>query len=309
MDVQNPLISVVIPTYNRGYLIDRAIKSVLNQTYKEFEIIVVDDGSIDNTKEVIESFRDERIRYIQYKDNKGANVARNIGIRAAKGDYIAFQDSDDEWLPQKLEKQITILKDAPPDVGLVYTSFWRINGDKRLYIPSKDIEPKEGYIHVNLLKGNFISTQTILLRKKCFEKAGMFDEALPRLQDWDMVIRLSKHYLIRIIDLPLVNSYYNHESVSGNCGSLIEAYKIIINKYDDDLKKNNFISKHYYLLGHLLYVSGDSKDGNKYLIRAYRYNPLDIKILFAICVSYINRGLYLHFIKMYVYLKELSKKR
>ncbi len=305
MNVKDPLISVIIPTYNRGHLINRAIQSILNQSYKDFEIIVVDDGSIDNTKEVIESFRDERIRYIHYKENKGANAARNIGIRAAKGDYIAFQDSDDEWLPQKLEKQIKILKDAPSDVGLVYTSFWRIMNDRRLYIPPKEIKPKEGYIHINLLKGNFISTQTMLLRKECFEKAGMFDENLPRLQDWDMVIRLSKHYLIRIIDMPMVNSYYTSESISENSSSLVRAYKMILSKYRDDFENNNLVSKYYYFLGHLLCRDNNFNEGNKYFLEAYKQNLLNIKILFFILILKIDTGLYAHSVKACKYLAKI----
>jgi len=96
MNEKNPTVSVIIPTYNRAHTIGRAIKSVLNQTYQDFEIIVVDDGSTDNTEEVVKSFRDKRIRYIQHKKNKGAAAARNTGIKSAKGKYIAFQDSDDD---------------------------------------------------------------------------------------------------------------------------------------------------------------------------------------------------------------------
>lgn len=102
----NPKVSVIIPTYNRAHLIGRAIKSVLNQTYKDFEIIIVDDGSTDKTEEVVKDFKDERVRYIRREKNKGGSAARNTGIKAARGEYIAFQDSDDEWLPEKLEKQM-----------------------------------------------------------------------------------------------------------------------------------------------------------------------------------------------------------
>lgn len=100
-----PTVSVVIPTYNRAHLVGRAIQSVLNQTYQDFEIIVVDDGSTDNTEEVVKSFNDPRIRYIRHDQNRGGSAARNTGIKMARGEYIAFQDSDDEWLPEKLESR------------------------------------------------------------------------------------------------------------------------------------------------------------------------------------------------------------
>ena len=105
----------------------RAIQSVLDQTYEDFELIVVDDGSTDNTEEVVKNFGNDKIRYIRHEENKGAAAARNTGIRAARGEYIGFQDSDDEWLPVKLEKQIKVFETAPPEVGVVYTDMQRIN--------------------------------------------------------------------------------------------------------------------------------------------------------------------------------------
>jgi len=124
----DPIVSVIIPTYIRAHVLAKAIQSLLNQTYQDFEIIVVDDGSIDNTEEVVKSFNDPRIRYIRHKENCGGSAARNTGIRAAYGECIAFQDSDDEWLPEKLEKQMQVFENAPAEVGVVYTGFRRIQG-------------------------------------------------------------------------------------------------------------------------------------------------------------------------------------
>jgi len=133
MPEKNPTVSVIISTYNRAHLIGRAIQSVLNQTYQDFEVIVVDDGSTDNTEEIVKSFNDPRIRYIRHEKNKGAAAARNTGIKAARGKYIAFQDSDDEWLPEKLEKQMKVFENAPPEAGVVYTDMQRINEDGEHY--------------------------------------------------------------------------------------------------------------------------------------------------------------------------------
>lgn len=128
---QNELVSVIIPTYNRANLILQAVKSVLNQTYKNFEIIIVDDGSSDNTEDVINVIHDNRIRYIKHAINKGASAARNTGIREAKGKYIAFQDSDDHWLPDKLEKQVKRIENTPDHVGAVFGGYWIIGKEMK----------------------------------------------------------------------------------------------------------------------------------------------------------------------------------
>ncbi|MGC8603005.1 MAG: glycosyltransferase family 2 protein, partial [Desulfomonilaceae bacterium] len=115
------LVSVIIPTYNRAHLIERAVNSVLEQTYDKLEIIVVDDGSTDNTGNVLSQLQDgdSRVRYIRHETNKGSQSARNTGIRNARGDYVAFLDSDDEWLPYKLEKQIPLFQNTERNIGVV----------------------------------------------------------------------------------------------------------------------------------------------------------------------------------------------
>ena len=146
--VKNPTVSAIILTYNRANLIEKAIKSVLKQTYQDFEIIVVDDGSTDNTGEIIRGFKDKRVKYIKkYKENKGSSVARNIGIKVARGKYIALLDSDDEWLPEKLDKQIKILQDGSPELGVVYSNSYYIdeNGKNMNKLPNS--KKVEGYIY------------------------------------------------------------------------------------------------------------------------------------------------------------------
>ena len=118
----NPTVSIIIPTYNRSRLIARAVKNVLNQTYQDFELIIVDDGSTDGTREVVAGFSDERIRYVQHDKNRGEAAARNTGIKVARGEYIASHDSDDEWLHEKLAKQIRAFENCSPEIGVVYTA-------------------------------------------------------------------------------------------------------------------------------------------------------------------------------------------
>jgi glycosyltransferase involved in cell wall biosynthesis len=250
-----PQVSVIIPTYNGAHLLARAIQSVLGQTFRDFELIVVDDGSTDNTKELVSNIGDERVRYIRHEKNRGPSAARNTGIKAANGPYIAFQDSDDEWMPDKLEKQMRAFANAPSEVGVVYSGFWRIKDDQKTYIPSSRIEPKDGNVHSLLLKSNFIGTPVVLMKRECFEKAGMFDEELPMLEDWELWIRISKYYQFKYINEPLVTSYH----ISGGVNerrqrTQARARKLILEKHYEDMKRNRkllarlrlMVSKIYY---------------------------------------------------------------
>ena len=150
-----------MPTYNREKTIKRAIDSILEQTYQDFEIIIVDDNSKDNTEQIVKSIEDRRIIYIRNEENKGANASRNIGIEMARGEYIAFQDSDDEWLKEKLEYQLEELKVNRADI--VASAFYKYVDKQESIVPSKIKEDKN--IYEDLFFGNFISTQTILGKK------------------------------------------------------------------------------------------------------------------------------------------------
>jgi len=200
---QKPTVSVIIPTYNRANLITDTINSVLSQTYKNYEIIIIDDGSTDNTKEVLSPYMN-KIAYI-YQDNQGASAARNTGIRYAKGEYIAFLDSDDLWLPFKLEKQVKILK-KHKDVYLVYSNisycdvtgtFIKIAHNPRMicsgYIPEK----------VLLWKVQCGHPPTWLIRKSCFKEIGYFDTSFKMSEDREMSIKLAMKYEIYGIKEPL----------------------------------------------------------------------------------------------------------
>ena len=288
-----PTVSVIIPTYNRAHLIARAILSVLNQTFQDFELIIVDDSSTDNTEEVVNNFNDKKIRYIQHKVNKGGAAARNTGIKAAKGEFIAFQDSDDEWLPEKLEKQMKVFKTSSAKVGVVYTGFWRIESSKKIYIPFTWVTEKEGDIHDEILKGNFVTTQSAVVRRECFNKAGTFEERLPRFQDWELFIRISKYYCFKCIDEPLVISYYQTNSISADENAHIRAFELILDKHYEDFKrKRKFLAKHYCYIGSLLCLHNEIKKGRMYLIKAIKFNPLNLKFSLHIFFSLFGRSIY-----------------
>jgi glycosyltransferase involved in cell wall biosynthesis len=276
-------ISVICPTYNRQDLLSRAVQSVLNQTYKNFELIVVDDGSTDGTEKAVGSFKDERIRYIRLEKNMGAGAARNRGIEVSRGKYIAFQDSDDEWLPEKLEKQIEVFKKtAPSKIGVVYTDMWRMHSDGRAeYWHSPTIRPgriigAEG-AEYQVFKLGILS---VLVRRQCFDEVGFFDERFPALEDLELFIRLSMQYGFYHIKEPLVK-YYQVEGISSNYKNQVAARALLLEKHNNEIKTNKrFISNQYFLISSNFYSCGDVVEGRKYLLKAILACPLYKEPLF-----------------------------
>ncbi|WP_163336856.1 glycosyltransferase family 2 protein [Desulfopila sp. IMCC35008] len=230
-----PNVSIILPTYNREYCLLKSINSLINQTYKDFEIIITDDGSTDDTKNLVLSISDDRIRYISSGSRQGANAARNRGICAARGKYIAFHDSDDEWLPDKLELQIESLKRFGDSAKVCFCGFVRIDGENEKYIPKKKRQIESGLhdFHYQLLKGNFITTPSLIVEKKILNKVGMFDDSLDRLQDWDLVLRLSNNTKFVFIDQPLLISYITDDSITRR-KSLWQGVEKIVEKYKGD---------------------------------------------------------------------------
>jgi glycosyltransferase involved in cell wall biosynthesis len=201
-------ISVIIPTYNRGSFTVEAVKSVLAQTYKDYEIIVVDDGSTDDTKEKMKAFGSQ-IRYI-YQENKGPSAARNTGIKLAKGKYLAFCDSDDRFLPTKLEKQMKFIQQNPKCLFL-YTWYYNVNEKGEITKLRQPIACKsKEHLQYCLFARRFtIRTSTLIVHKKCFDKAGLFNEKYWYSQDWDMWLRLAAHYRGYCLEEPL-SEYWLH---------------------------------------------------------------------------------------------------
>ncbi len=288
-----PTVSIIIPTYNREHLLGRAIQSVLDQTYQNFELIIVDDGSTDDTEKLVKSFNSEKIRYIRHGENKGPSAARNTGIQSAKGDYIAFQDSDDEWMPRKLEKQIRAFETASPAVGIVYTGRYRIINDKKDYAPPTKWTPKDGDIFSSLLKVCFVCTPVVLVKRDCFERAGMFDERFPPFEDWELFLRMSRYYQFKYINEPLVIKYRQPDSITENQSACIKGLKQMLETYFEDIKQDKTVlAMHYFGLGHLLYSNGKLSEGRNYFVRSLKAYPLDIRVVGALLVSLLGKSVY-----------------
>ena len=207
-------VSVIIPTYNRAGTIKRSVESVLNQTYDKLEVIIVDDGSTDNTSEVVESIKDDRVRYIKLEKNQGVSHARNYGVSQANYDMIAFHDSDDAWRIDKLEKQIKKYNDNL-HVALVYCAYENHYEECNVRVPLEedDLKYLEGDIYSYLLQVNTIGAPTILMRKELFEKIGGFDESYLSLEDWDFAIKASKLGRISFVNEALMDVYHCDQGV------------------------------------------------------------------------------------------------
>lgn len=218
-----PGVSIIIPTFNRANLLPRAIRSIQQQSYGNWELIIVDDGSTDGTEQEIKKIQDERIRYIRNDENIGAAGSRNRGVSLAQYDYIAFQDSDDVWRPDKLEKQMNYLCGGN-DYDMVYCSFLHhyLDGGE-LVVPNQQLGDREGCIFNTLLINNVVGTPTILIKKDKFLACGGFDISLRALEDWDFALRVSKDSRIGFLSEILVDAYQTSGSISYDGAGYYEA--------------------------------------------------------------------------------------
>lgn len=220
MDGHSEGVSVVIPTYNRASDLPGAIDSVLAQTYDPIEIVVIDDGSTDQTSEVVSTYETD-IKYHRFEQNQGANAARNMGIELADGKYVAFLDTDDRWKRKKIERQVAAFAESGPECGLVHTGIERRDRegeqiDRR--IPSDPENPRR-----RLLLGNFVGTYScVLLKTTVFEAVGTPDESLPSWQDWEFYLRVADEYEFSLIPEPLtVKRAGSDDQISRNIDPLL----------------------------------------------------------------------------------------
>ncbi|MEY3788488.1 MAG: hypothetical protein RIQ94_116 [Pseudomonadota bacterium] len=268
-------VSVIIPTYNRSQLLQRAINSVFNQTIKkDVEIIVIDDGSTDNTKEVIAQFNNPNLIYIIHDKNKGVVAARNTGLSYAKAEYIAFLDSDDFWDATKLEKQLQLFVQGSEKLGLVYTDAQR---DYQAGIKYR------GDIHEKVFTQNAIVTSSVLVKKCCFDKVGYFDESIPCGEDWDMWIRISQFYEVDFVNVSLVSYDQQVDSISVNSQVWLTGHRILENKYSNNIKKlpKNLRAEHYLYLAKSCRKKSFSQ-ALLYCVKALFYQPLLLMDIFRL---------------------------
>jgi glycosyltransferase involved in cell wall biosynthesis len=299
-----PRVSVIIPIYNSEKYVQESIESVLHQTFKDFELIFIDDGSTDRTKEILSHYKD--IVYF-YQENSGPSRARNEGIRRSHGQLISFLDADDLWFPDKLELEVKYF-DTHPDIGLVTCDALAFTGDK-VIVPSmaKERPLHSGSVLYFLLRENFLNTNNVLIRRDVFDKVGMFDETRKFSEDYDLWLRIAQHYKIgfvrniltkyRVHDLS--RSQSNKEDVFRSHLELVEKY---LGRDRFNCWQRNFIlSFNYFKYGYNFFSEGQTLKARQYLGRSISLNPFQISAYVYLVLLFLPQGV----IKALKYIKNL----
>jgi glycosyltransferase involved in cell wall biosynthesis len=276
------LISVVIPAYKRDRVIERAIRSVLEQTYQDFEILVVDDGSKDDTESVVASLalEDSRIHYFRHETNRGAQAARNTGAKAAKGEWIAFLDSDDYLTSNSLE--LRILAAQNQGVKVIHSECQLLKQDKSSN--AYGISPWNGYVYREMLTDPGILFSGLLIAKEALEKVGYLDEQIIAYQDWDTVIRLAKYYSFGFVAEPtFIYDCRGNDTISRNLVLEVEGYKQVFNKHFFEIVRKlhpRTVAHHYRAIAHRYQAVGDQNYARRYQILSFLWWPSHAKTIY-----------------------------
>ncbi len=258
-----PAVTVIIPTFNRASVVVRAIRSVLGQTCQDWELIVVDDCSTDGTEQSVSGFSDHRISYIRHDRNRRAGAARNTGIRHAQGEYVAFLDSDDEWLPEKLQYELEVLRNSDPEVGLVYTG--KMILDESGSVLAVRMPTKSGWVYDALLDWDFIgSCSRVTVRREVLDRVGGFDETFVNCQDYDLWLRVARASKIACVPYCLVKRYLVSDRMTASLRNICEAWERVLNKYRGEMKPRT-LARHYSRIAILLF----NYDPSRARARAY----------------------------------------
>lgn len=283
-----PIVSVIIPAYNAARWIAETIDSVLVQTFRDFEVIVVDDGSTDETPEIVAKYGNS-VRHVR-KENGGESSARNAGVRAAHGKYVAFVDADDLWLPEKIELQMKLFTKCP-DLAWAYCDALVFDGQTNqvLWKISDTTKPYEGDILRPLLLDNFIGSPTPIIRRDVFDVAGYFDESpLIRIgPDWDMWLRIAAKHAIGYVAQPLAKYRWHSSSMTGTTGpqyTFESKLRVIENAVAREPKRladlrGRAIANLCTIMGKWMVKRNEDAKAREMFIRAIRYYPYDIRIL------------------------------
>jgi glycosyltransferase involved in cell wall biosynthesis len=273
-------VSVILPTYNRALTIERAIDSVLNQTFGDLELLVVDDGSTDDTRRVLSRYAGRRNVTVVVAPHRGCSAARNVGIGMSRGRYIAFQDSDDEWVPEKLATAMAFLDGTGPDIGVFYSDMAVILADGGSAVLRSPDVAQGVLVDERTLdyQVRCIGIQSAVIKRECFDEAGCFDEALPRFIDLELLLRLSDRFRFVRCQEALVK-YYLGDGISSDRQALVAARRHLIRKYHARLKQQkHHLAKQYLHLAHALRHNGQLCRSLPFVLRAFLTSPRHARI-------------------------------
>jgi glycosyltransferase involved in cell wall biosynthesis len=289
LTASNPLFSVVIPTYNRAAKVVRAVESVLAQTLANYDVWVIDDGSTDDTADRLSVYMD-RIHYVT-QVNAGAALARNRGIQESTGKYIALLDSDDRWRPQKLQSISEGIRNDP-EAGLFYSQYEVVNeAGRRLWVDRS--RAVRGSAYLNMLKGDFLATSSAVIDRKCLEIVGCFDPLLQPCEDWDLWLRISRKYTLRLVPEILVAFEHTpQQKATSNAQGWLAAHDRVIEKAFaadpglDITVRQALRAQLAYIKGRVCLQSGSEPEALEYFNQALSMQPSLLKArIYALVLS------------------------
>lgn len=290
--MRRPLVSVVLPTHNRAPLLARAIRSVLAQTYREFELLVIDDASTDATPDVVRSFGDPRVRYLRLDPNRRVAGARNAGIREAAGDVVAFLDDDDFWLIQKLERQLPALLAAAPDVGLNFCGHISLDPDRARYIGGADAFAGMDFEAGFSWRFGLIATPGWLARKSFLVQAGLFDERLRIWEDWELALRLRDICRFEHLDEALFVQDRRRHLDKGSwdyAPAFADSMALIVERHEGRWAgRPDVRARHDVIVGRGRLLFGMPAEARRWLARAVRTEPGNAKARVLLALSYLG---------------------
>lgn len=287
----HPQLSVVIPTRNRPLLLSRALSSVLQQEFDQYELLVVDDASSAATHQLVQAYNDPKVRYIRKTTQQGAGAARNTGILHAEADWVAFLDDDDELLPGFLSAMSSAVKNAPKTVGLLWCGVrWVDYGDAGTSIRDEIWQPhfaSREAAYRSFLRRRQVGTNCgLTLRRRAVDRIGLFDENLRCAEDTDLLIRMVREYDFAVVPQILVKIHRHSGSRLTSYGTnMAQAYEWIIAKHEDTLAQDPSLASHlHYKAGWLYYQGRDRLNARKHMWRSLRCNPRHAKAWFAVAL-------------------------
>lgn len=288
----HPTVSVIIPAFNRNHTLPRALASVVRQTFSDLEIIVIDDASTQPVEEIVGSCRDARMRIVVHRRNRGANAARNTGIRAASGTYVAFLDSDDEWDENKLKVQVKALEEAPAAVGAHYTGLTAFleDGTEKFRTSTR----LSGNLRSILLRQNEIGPlSSFMVRRSVLDHVGGFDEDLPSSQDWELYIRIAQSYEFVSTSASLVRYHLGRDSITRNVRAKALGRRMVLEKHGKAMSDApRAFSGQIVMAGHYYCRAGSCPEGRRMFMWAIRVYPLGVKAYSFFGLSLLGSRVY-----------------
>jgi glycosyltransferase involved in cell wall biosynthesis len=287
----DPRVSVVLPTKNRAALLRRSVASVLAQSYRDFELIVVDDGSTDDTPAVLQAIDDERLRVVRRESSSGVGAARNAGIAHARGELLAFQDDDDIWLCDKLARQVAYLETADASVGLVLCSYISLRRGRSRLIGGEDAFRRVGFSQ-GFRGCALIATPAWLVRKHLVDQLGGFDSGMQCWDDWELGLRLSDLCSFAHVDVPLYIQDWRRDVGAGTWDNLAKHendIKIIIGRHGARWRDDPRVGAHHALfVARSAIMAGDGAAARRWLRKALRARPRSLKAWAYLVVSFLG---------------------